>query len=99
MITIKTNEMEKYYTLKNEEQFLYDEEIIFVDESKKDTVKFLTIKYNNDYAILLNRCNRFIIGKVYKNCISTGSMFLKEFSSYEEAIDCINKDKYYLSTL
>lgn len=75
MITIKDNEIEKYYNLKKGEQFLYH----------TCTVDFFAIKFNQDYAILVSGSNNFIIAKAYKNCLSIGSGFIREYNSYRDA--------------
>lgn len=86
MITIMDNEMDKYYNLEKEEQFIYY------------TVchTFLAIKYNNEYAILLNGFNRFIIAKVYKNCLSIGAGIIVEYNSYQEATRYIRHNLQYI---
>lgn len=75
MITIKDNEMDKYYNLKKGEQFLYH----------TCMVDFFAIKFNEDYAILIGGSNKFIIAKAYKNCLSIGAGFVGEYSSYRDA--------------
>lgn len=75
MKIVTINEMEKYYNLKKGEQFLYH--VCVVD--------FFGIKYSQDYAILINASNKFILAKAYKNCLSIGSGGVREYNSYRDA--------------
>ena len=54
--------------------------------------EWFAIKVNEEYAVLINGCNKFIVAKKYKNCLSIGSGYVIEYSSYEEAKKSITKE-------
>lgn len=52
------------------------------------------VKVNNDYALLRNYYNRYIIAKRYGNCLSIGSGTIREYSTIEDAVRAINAGAY-----
>lgn len=84
MKKVEENKMESYMALKNGERFLYEQGMF----------EFFGFKYNNEFAILVNGCGRFIVAKAYKNCLSIGSEFVKEFATITEAEEQIAEGKF-----
>ena len=74
------NELKGYEELKNGEKFIYI-----------DWYEWFAVKVNEEYAVLVNGCNKFIVAKKYKNCLSIGSGYVIEYPSYEEAEFAIKK--------
>lgn len=86
MKTIKENglnELKGYKELKNYEQFIY-----------VNSYEWFAIKVNNEYAILLNGCGKFIIAKAFKNCLSIGARYVIEYDSFDKAESAIKKGEY-----
>ena len=52
---------------------------------KETELKVVKTINNNKNCIIKNARNKFILGKVYKNCISIGSGYIREFDTIEEA--------------
>lgn len=75
------NELKGYEELNNGEKFIYI-----------NSCEWFAIKFNEEYAVLINGCNKFIVAKRYKNCLSIGSGYVKEYSSYEEAETSIKSE-------
>lgn len=69
----------KYVELEEDEHFIL-----------RGMFEFVGIKINDEYGALLNACNKFIVGKIYKNCLSLGSGHVKEFRTYNEAKDFVS---------
>lgn len=76
----RLNELKGYEKLKNGEKFIYI-----------DWYEWFAVKVNEEYAVLINGYNRFIVAKKYKNCLSIGSGCVTEYPSYEEAELAIKK--------
>lgn len=81
---VEENKMENYTVLKDGERFLYTQGIF----------EFFGFKYNDEFAILVNGCGQFIVAKAYKNCLSIGSEFVKEFATITEAEEQIAEGKF-----
>lgn len=59
---------------------------------KETELKVVKTINNNKNCIIKNARNKFILGKVYKNCISIGSGYIREFDTIEE-IQKLNEEE------
>lgn len=76
MKKIGRKKMEEFAKIKENEWFEY------YNNEKPD----LCIKINENYVAFINDNMRFIIGKVYKNCIFQGSIARLEYSKFSDLI-------------
>lgn len=78
MIKVADGKMEEFTKIKENEWFQYYT-LLYRNEQP-----FLGFKINEKYVALINSNFKFIIGKVYKNCISIGSGYIYEFFTFHE---------------
>lgn len=72
---------------------LYNNFIEREAEFEKATgLRVVTSINNYQNCIIKNARNKFILGKVYKNCISIGSGYIREFDTIEE-IQKLNEEE------
>lgn len=84
MKKVEENKMENYIALNDGERFLYQQGIF----------EFFGFKHNNEFAILVNGCGKFIVAKAYKNCLSIESGIVREFDTLTEAEEQIVAGKF-----
>lgn len=78
MKKVARKNMEEFEKIKENEWFEY------YTDFYPDEKPMLGVKIDNNYVAFIN-CNfKFIIGKVYKNCISIGSGYIYEFYTFHE---------------
>lgn len=80
MKKVTDGNMEEFTKIKENEWFQYYSKV-YPNEQP-----FLGVKVNKNYVVFINANYKFIIGKVYKNCISIGSGYIYEFFSFHEAM-------------
>lgn len=83
MKKVADGNMEEFAKIKEYEWFEY------YSKYYPNEQPFLGIKINENYVAFIN-CNfKFIIGKVYKNCITIGSGYIYEFYSFYELMHAL----------
>lgn len=76
-------ELKGYYEMKPNTKFIY----------KTGKFEFFAIKIDDDYAAMVNGVNKFIIAQRYKNCLSIGSGYIREFGTFRELVEYVKKYK------
>ena len=95
MIYMKVLEMNVNLTKKQEDKLaeLYNNFIEREEEFERKTgLRIISSINNYQNCIIKNARNKFILGKVYKNCISIGSGDIREFDTIQE-IQKLNEEQ------
>ena len=64
----------EYLDLETYEQFIFD-----------DGYEWFAIKIDDEYCVWLNGVNKFVVVKVYRNCMTLGAGAVYEFDSFNVA--------------